>query len=162
MSSIISTLMCQDICFKFRSSGKNRLGDDPILLDGRNLYASVDGTDYPINEANLFKSTWFSHKFHGPGLLYEIGISIVSGRMVLFNRPLRCCLYSHNKFLIWVWHKFSLQMNMCWLVVYTQMESLSCPINHKNIIPYIAVYVSGMRKLINGSKFLILFIIFQT
>ena len=37
---------------------------------------SVDGTDFLINEPKPFDNCWFSHKFRGPGLRYEVEVSI--------------------------------------------------------------------------------------
>ena len=43
---------------------------------------SVDGTDERICEPTPFGPKWYSHKFHGPGLRYEIGIGIETGYIV--------------------------------------------------------------------------------
>jgi len=55
---------------------------------------TVDGTDFLIQEPFPFvKETskkWFSHKFKGPGLRYEVGICIASGDIVWFNGPFPC------------------------------------------------------------------------
>jgi hypothetical protein len=51
---------------------------------------TVDGTDYEINEPSPFSSRWFSHKFKGPGLRYEVGISINGGDIVHTNGPFPC------------------------------------------------------------------------
>jgi hypothetical protein len=51
---------------------------------------SVDGTDCPISEPSDFSSRWYSHKFKGAGLRYEIGIAIQSGWVVWKNGPFPC------------------------------------------------------------------------
>jgi hypothetical protein len=40
---------------------------------------SIDGTDCPIEEPQPFNQKYFSHKFHGAELKYEIGIYIQTG-----------------------------------------------------------------------------------
>ena len=40
---------------------------------------SVDGTEFKITEPSPFNPVWFSHKFQGPGLRYELGIAIQTG-----------------------------------------------------------------------------------
>lgn len=47
---------------------------------------SIDGTDFIINEPSPFSSQWYSHKTNGPGLRYEIGVSIL-GEIVWVNGP---------------------------------------------------------------------------
>lgn len=49
----------------------------------------MDGTDCPIQEPSPFNKDWYSHKFKGPGLRYEIGLSL-SGRIVWVNGPFKC------------------------------------------------------------------------
>jgi hypothetical protein len=51
------------------------------LTDGNNRFSTVivDGTDFRINEPTDFSTKWFSHKFKGPGLRYEVAISIKGG-----------------------------------------------------------------------------------
>ena len=48
---------------------------------------SVDGTHFRIQEPTPFDTKWFSHKFNGPGLSYEVGIAISTGDIVWFNGP---------------------------------------------------------------------------
>jgi hypothetical protein len=48
---------------------------------------TLDGTDFPINEPWPFNTQWFSHKLNGPGLRYEIGVSIQTGWIVWANGP---------------------------------------------------------------------------
>jgi len=48
-------------------------------------FVSVDGTDSRISEPSPFSATWYSHKFHGAGLRYEVGLSISTGQIVWVN-----------------------------------------------------------------------------
>ena len=51
---------------------------------------TVDGTDFKICEPTPFNRMWYSHKFKGPGLRYEIGVSIQGGDIVWTNGPFAC------------------------------------------------------------------------
>lgn len=51
---------------------------------------TVDGTDFRIYEPGEFDARWFSHKFHGPGVRYEVGIAIQTGHIVWVNGPFPC------------------------------------------------------------------------
>lgn len=53
------------------------------------MNASVDGTDCSIFEPSPFSPIWFSHKFKGAGLRYEVGIS-VAGDIVWIHGPFPC------------------------------------------------------------------------
>jgi len=44
-----------------------------------NCYVSIYGTDFRISEPLPFNKKWFSHKFRGAGLRYEVGLCIESG-----------------------------------------------------------------------------------
>lgn len=48
---------------------------------------TVDGTDCRIKEPSPFNPVWWSHKFNGPGVKYEIGICIATGDIVWVNGP---------------------------------------------------------------------------
>ena len=61
---------------------KNLIKGGYCFEDGLVAYASVDGTDCRIREPSPFNPKWYSHKFHGPGLRYEIGICIRTGHLV--------------------------------------------------------------------------------
>ena len=45
-----------------------------LSLPVDNCWISLDGTDFRIQEPTPFDPKWFSHKFKGPGLRYEIGV----------------------------------------------------------------------------------------
>lgn len=51
---------------------------------------SVDGTDFRIYEPKPFDSMWYSHKFRGPGVRYEVGVCIQTGWIVWINGPFPC------------------------------------------------------------------------
>ena len=51
---------------------------------------SVDGTDCPINEPQPFNTCWFTKKFNGPGLRYEIALNIRTGEICWINGPFQC------------------------------------------------------------------------
>ena len=51
---------------------------------------SIDGTDFRICEPSPFSAKWYSHKFHGPGLRYELGICIRTGDIVWAYGGLPC------------------------------------------------------------------------
>lgn len=57
---------------------------------GTRARVTVDGTDFGINEPSPFDPRWFSHKFNGPGLRYEIAIAIQSGDIVWLHGPFPC------------------------------------------------------------------------
>ena len=50
-------------------------------------FVSIDGTDFRIQEPKPFWKGWFSEKFHGPGIRYEIAICIRTGSIVWINGP---------------------------------------------------------------------------
>lgn len=55
-----------------------------------NCIISVDGTDFKIHEPTPFSPRWFSHKFRGPGVRYEVGICIATGDIVWIHGPFPC------------------------------------------------------------------------
>ena len=55
---------------------------------------SVDATDCQIYEPIPFSSKWYSHKFRGPGLRYEIGVCIATGHISWVHGPFPCGRYS--------------------------------------------------------------------
>ena len=54
------------------------------------VYVTIDGTDFPIKEPHPFSRQWYSHKFKGPGVRYEIGVCIATGWIVWANGPYPC------------------------------------------------------------------------
>ncbi|KAH9095723.1 hypothetical protein LEN26_017765 [Aphanomyces euteiches] len=61
--------------------------------EGQSMFVSLDGTDFRINEPSEFDPSWYSHKFHGPGLRYEIGLCIRTGHIVWANGGVACGLW---------------------------------------------------------------------
>jgi len=55
--------------------------------NGSACLMSVDGTDFMIQEQTPFWSGWWSHKFDGPGLRYEVALCIQTGWIVWINGP---------------------------------------------------------------------------
>jgi hypothetical protein len=54
---------------------------------GNDCLVTVDGTDFHIPE---YGPTFFSHKFKSSGLRYEVGVSILNGKVVWTNGPYEC------------------------------------------------------------------------
>lgn len=54
------------------------------------MYVTLDGTDFKIMEPTVFSPKWFSHKFHGPGVRYEVGLSIGSADIVWASGGFPC------------------------------------------------------------------------
>jgi hypothetical protein len=48
---------------------------------------SLDGTDCPVNEPWSFDKKWYSQKFNGHGVKYEVGVCIKTGYIVWINGP---------------------------------------------------------------------------
>ena len=51
---------------------------------------SIDGVHFRIMEPSLFNPKWYSHKFHGPGLRYDLAICIRTGNIVWASGGLPC------------------------------------------------------------------------
>ena len=62
------------------------------MTDGDNKWCmvTVDGTDFRILEPTPFSPMWYSHKFKGPGIRYEVAVSIKGGDIVWINGPYAC------------------------------------------------------------------------
>ena len=58
-----------------------------VYPNGTVVYATVDGTDFRIQEPTPFSKRWYSHKFNGPGLRYEVAISIDKDGILWTNGP---------------------------------------------------------------------------
>jgi hypothetical protein len=69
------------------------LKGDVIKLDKRfdnwnnisTCLMSLDGIDCIVNEPWPFDEKWFSQKFNGPGVKYEVGVCIATGHIVWIN-----------------------------------------------------------------------------
>lgn len=57
---------------------------------GTSTFLSLDGTDFRILEPSEFDPKWWSHKFNGPGLRYEIAICIRTGDIVWAHGGVPC------------------------------------------------------------------------
>lgn len=56
--------------------------------DGRaQCLISVDGTDCPVNEPWPWEKKWYSKKFNGPAVKYEVGVCIATGYIVWIKGP---------------------------------------------------------------------------
>lgn len=51
-------------------------------VQSQTCFVSIDGVDFKILEPKPFDPKWYSHKFRGPGLRYEIGLNIRNGHIV--------------------------------------------------------------------------------
>jgi DDE superfamily endonuclease len=58
---------------------------------------TVDGTDFQIQEPIPFSSKWYSHKYKGPGIRYEVAVSIRGGDLVHTNGPFECGTWNDIK-----------------------------------------------------------------
>ena len=56
----------------------------------RGCFSSVDGSDYKIREPRPFDVMCYSLKIRGPGLRYEIAISVRSGWLIWTNGAYPC------------------------------------------------------------------------
>lgn len=54
------------------------------------MFVTLDGVDFKIREPTSFSPRWYSHKFNGPGVRYEIGLSIGNGDIVWASGGLPC------------------------------------------------------------------------
>ena len=61
-----------------------------MMDSGNPCKISMDGTDCPIQEPQPFNPKYFSHKFNGAGVKYEIGVCIKTGWVCWFNGPFPC------------------------------------------------------------------------
>lgn len=48
---------------------------------------TVDGAHFAINEPKPFDERWYSHKYKGAGLSYELAVCIQTGHIVWINGP---------------------------------------------------------------------------
>lgn len=61
-----------------------------IADKGRAVKVTVDGTDFQTVEYTPFETGRKSHKFNGPGLRYELAISVETCYIVHINGPFPC------------------------------------------------------------------------
>ena len=77
-------------CFSAKAPETIRLSNRFEGRNGNVCLMSVDGVDFSIFEPIPFWTGYFSHKFQGPGVRYEIGICISTGYIVWFVGPFPC------------------------------------------------------------------------
>lgn len=69
--------------------------------NGSRCTMTLDGTDCPIQEPGSttgnFSPRWYCHKTHGPGIRYEVGVSLQCGDVVWVNGPFPCGSYPDLK-----------------------------------------------------------------
>ena len=53
---------------------------------GRILRTTVDGTDFRVQICKPFNKAWWSYKFKGAGLHYEVAMSIQGGDIVAMDQ----------------------------------------------------------------------------
>jgi hypothetical protein len=68
---------CNKVNVKNRFQGGN----------GSTCLLTVDGTDFRIQEPSPFWRGWYSHKFRGPGLRYEVALNIQNGWICWVKGP---------------------------------------------------------------------------
>ena len=55
------------------------------MIPGQNVFVTLDGTDFPVNEAYPFDKSLFSHKLNAAGIRYDIALNIVTGDIVYWS-----------------------------------------------------------------------------
>lgn len=65
--------------------------------NGQNVFVSIDGVDCIIFEPKPFDRKWYSFKHNGPGLRYEIGLCISTGKIVWAHGGKPCGAYTDLK-----------------------------------------------------------------
>lgn len=58
--------------------------------EGQTCFCSIDGVDFKILEPKPFNRKWYNHKFHGPGVRYEIALCIQTGNIVWMHGGYPC------------------------------------------------------------------------
>lgn len=58
---------------------------------------TVDGPDFPIYEPTQFSPAWYTKKFNGPGLRYEVAVAINTGDIAWIHGPFPCGRYPDSK-----------------------------------------------------------------
>jgi hypothetical protein len=69
----------------FQINWENRFRRDR----GKTCKVTVDGTDFRIEEPTPFSRKWYSHKFNGPAVRYELAVCIQTGDIVWINGPFK-------------------------------------------------------------------------
>ena len=61
-----------------------------VAANGSECLLSVDCVDFSIQEPFPFDPIWYSHKFNGPGVRYELGVVIQTGYICWKSGPFPC------------------------------------------------------------------------
>jgi hypothetical protein len=61
-------------------------------------FVAVDGTDMAILEPWPYNPVWWSHKFNGAGIKYEVATCIKTGDIVWLNGPFPCAMQDREIF----------------------------------------------------------------
>lgn len=88
-SNFISFYQSDTYFQRFNLSDRVHSDEKSVL----NTHCSVHGTNCRIAILTRFYSKWFSHRFKGTGLRYEIGISYHDRNIVWLHGPLTCELW---------------------------------------------------------------------
>jgi DDE superfamily endonuclease len=73
----MNILTCAQIRLSYRFRGDN----------GQAALMTVDGTDFPIFEPTQFSPAWYTKKFNGPGVRYEVAVAIGTGDICWIHGP---------------------------------------------------------------------------
>ena len=113
---------------------ENRLINDT----GNDALVTVDGTDFRIREPIPFNRKWYSNKFNGPALRYEVGVSINTGYIVWFNGPFPAGMMPDIKIF---------ESNLKW-----KLNSGERVVADKGYTGYLKYFVPSQQKMINTEK----------
>jgi hypothetical protein len=82
--------------------------DSPFRLFGRTgsrvgmaealFLVTIDGTDCQIQEPVPYNSIWWSHKFNGPALKYELAVCIKTGDIIWLGGPWPAAVHDQEVF----------------------------------------------------------------
>ena len=64
---------------------------------GEKRLVTVDGTDFRIQQPTPFSTKWYSYKYCGPGIRYEVVVCIKTGWIAPYNGPFPCGRWSDIK-----------------------------------------------------------------
>lgn len=125
---------------------------------------TVDGTHFAIHEPNPFDERWYSHKYNGAAVAYEVVVCIQTGRIVWINGPFPGSWHDldifHNDF---VWQLEPWEMVRRIMVTLTIQSSAKQDVN--SALPDFNILssqtpVQSMKSSMLDSKYSIAFILF--
>ncbi len=91
--SVLNLLIKFPLPFLLQVIWENRTRDS---LAGQTAFCSLDSVDCKIQKTDPLNLKWYSNKFKGPGLRYEIGICIRTGHIVWKYGGYPCGEYSDD------------------------------------------------------------------